>query len=275
MWRAKTIAVAIAAIGVQCATIALADGDGPQVRKVQIHKIVKDDCGESEDCDQRTLFIDKDGTKVEINGDSVDWLPGIGRNLAFRFAVGGFLGVELTDLTPELRAHFGAPEEAGVLVARVVDDSPAFKAGVEVGDVISAVDGKAVSSSMELAHLIRAKDEGALADLEVWRNGSVLTLTAAVEHRDSGFRIPHRIVVGCDSEGADCDFELGGGARLFRQLGKGSLIELEDFDFDCDGEECDITIDCDHDGKCTCTVNGDDRACDELNDLHGGLLHDD
>ena len=59
----------------------------------------------------------------------------------------GFIGVTLLEITPELRAHFGAPKDAGVLVSDVRADTPASKAGVEVGDVITSVDGKRVESS--------------------------------------------------------------------------------------------------------------------------------
>ena len=46
---------------------------------------------------------------------------------------GGYLGVELVDLTPELREHFGAPRDVGVMVGRVEPGSPAARAGLEVG----------------------------------------------------------------------------------------------------------------------------------------------
>src|SRR5262245_50302044 len=56
----------------------------------------------------------------------------------------GYLGVGLTDLTPELRTHFGAPEDAGVMVSKVEPGSPADKAGIKVGDVLASIDGKEV-----------------------------------------------------------------------------------------------------------------------------------
>src|SRR5262245_15606747 len=47
---------------------------------------------------------------------------------------GGFLGVQLIGITPELRQHYGVPKDAGVLVGAVEADSPAAKAGIQVGD---------------------------------------------------------------------------------------------------------------------------------------------
>ena len=96
----------------------------------------------------------------------------------------GYLGVGLTDLTPELRAHFGVPQESGVMVSKVDAGSPADKAGLRVGDILTAYDGKPVASSFDLRQRIRGADDGAAAPLEVWRGGKVQTLTANLEKRD-------------------------------------------------------------------------------------------
>jgi len=96
----------------------------------------------------------------------------------------GFLGVELTPIGPELRAHFGAPEDAGVLVARVVPDSPAAEAGIRVGDVIASVDGEHVSGAFEVARKVRGREAGETVTLEVYRDGRPQTLTVTVRERE-------------------------------------------------------------------------------------------
>lgn len=96
----------------------------------------------------------------------------------------GYLGIGLTDLTPELRVHFGVPEGEGVMVSRVESGSPAEKAGVKVGDIVSAVDGEKVESSLDVRMKVRAAEEGAQVPIEVWRGGKVQTLSATVEKRD-------------------------------------------------------------------------------------------
>jgi hypothetical protein len=96
----------------------------------------------------------------------------------------GFLGVGLTELTPELRTHFGAPEDAGVMVSSVEPGSPADKAGLEVGDILTRVDGKDVKSSWDVRARVRDFEEGQQVPLEVWRDRKVQTLTAAVALRE-------------------------------------------------------------------------------------------
>lgn len=96
----------------------------------------------------------------------------------------GYLGVELTALTPELRRHFGAAEETGVLVGRVEPDSPAERAGLRVGDVLTHVDGKPVGSTLDVIRAVGPKQDGEIVALEVMRGGRVETLSAAVSQRE-------------------------------------------------------------------------------------------
>lgn len=94
-----------------------------------------------------------------------------------------YLGVQLVEITKELAAHYGAGQ-AGVLVGRVEADSPAARAGFQVGDVITAVDGKPVDGAFELARAIRDRSEGSEVAVDVVRNGGTLTLRASVELRE-------------------------------------------------------------------------------------------
>jgi hypothetical protein len=96
----------------------------------------------------------------------------------------GYLGIGLVDLTPELRTHFGVPDEAGVMVSRVEPGSPAEKAGVKVGDILTSVDGKEIKSSWNAHWNVRSQEEGQQVPLEIWRNGKVQTLSATVEKRE-------------------------------------------------------------------------------------------
>lgn len=96
----------------------------------------------------------------------------------------GYLGVGLTEMTSQLRTHFGAPEDAGVMVSEVEAGSPAEKAGLKVGDIIARIDGKEVRSSWDLRSQLRTTEEGQQVPLEIWRDGRVQTLTATISLRE-------------------------------------------------------------------------------------------
>jgi len=96
---------------------------------------------------------------------------------------GGFLGVEPTSLNPALRQHFGAPAEAGVLIAEVREGSPAAAAGIAVGDVLVAVNGEPVRSTGHLGRLIRPLEDGSAVDIEVVRDHRSLVLHAVITQR--------------------------------------------------------------------------------------------
>jgi membrane-associated protease RseP (regulator of RpoE activity) len=96
----------------------------------------------------------------------------------------GFLGVGTLPLTKELRAHFGVPEESGVLVASVEAGSPAEKAGIRVGDVLTRVDGEAIEGPHELRMALHDAEDGQAATVELWRDGRAQTVTANLERRE-------------------------------------------------------------------------------------------
>lgn len=96
---------------------------------------------------------------------------------------GAFLGVQALDMTDELRVHYGAPEGAGVLVGRVVEDSAASAAGLRVGDILTEIDGKQIERPSALIFALRGREEGDDIALQVWRDGSPLELTAKLQKR--------------------------------------------------------------------------------------------
>jgi membrane-associated protease RseP (regulator of RpoE activity) len=96
------------------------------------------------------------------------------RPLVFHALGGGYLGVELVPLTAELRSHFGAPGDRGVMISRVAEGSPAERAGLAVGDIVTDVDGEGIEGTWDLSRAIRGHEGGELADLVVWRDGTSL-----------------------------------------------------------------------------------------------------
>ncbi len=91
-----------------------------------------------------------------------------------------FLGVRLLDLTPELREHFGAPRDAGVMISSVEADSPAAKAGLEVGDIVTKADGSPVETARDLSRAVRRKDDGEKISLVVTRGKGARTIDVTV-----------------------------------------------------------------------------------------------
>lgn len=103
---------------------------------------------------------------------------------AFAFQRGGFIGVQLVELTPELRTHFGVPQSAGVMISAVSPNGPAAEAGVRVGDIITGVNNEEIATAGELARFVREMEEGSQADLEVWRDRKIMILTATIAERE-------------------------------------------------------------------------------------------
>jgi membrane-associated protease RseP (regulator of RpoE activity) len=100
----------------------------------------------------------------------------------FMAAGRGRLGVRVQDLSEELASYFGV--KSGVLVAGVEADAPAAKAGVKAGDVITAVNGQAITDPGELRREVAKVDDGKTADLAVTRDKKALTLKVEVTARD-------------------------------------------------------------------------------------------
>jgi membrane-associated protease RseP (regulator of RpoE activity) len=92
----------------------------------------------------------------------------------------GRLGVMVMSLTPELRKHFGAPEDRGVLVARVESGTPAAAAGIEVGDVIIEVRDKKIDAAPDVLTALADVGKGQHAKIELVRDGKSRTLDATL-----------------------------------------------------------------------------------------------
>lgn len=95
---------------------------------------------------------------------------------------GPALGIEAEDLSGQLGAYFGAPNDVGVLVRSVRSGTAAARGGLKAGDVIVKVDGTAVKSVSDLREHLREKRDAKSVTLGVLRKGSELNLTVELEH---------------------------------------------------------------------------------------------
>ena len=94
----------------------------------------------------------------------------------------GRLGVRVQDLSEELAGYFGV--KSGVLVAGVEADTPAAKAGIKAGDVITGVNGQAIADPAELRREVAKVEDGKTADVAVTRDKKALTVKVEVTARD-------------------------------------------------------------------------------------------
>jgi serine protease Do len=92
----------------------------------------------------------------------------------------GYLGAAVQDLTPGMARALGLEPSRGVLVADVVPDGPAARAGVQRGDVIVAVDGKAVEDAGHFRNLVAGTPPGTPLRLSFVRDARTRTVEVAV-----------------------------------------------------------------------------------------------
>ncbi len=95
----------------------------------------------------------------------------------------GYLGVNIQSVTPEIAASLGIKDTKGALVADVVKDGPAARAGFEQGDIVTAIDGLAVEDSTDLTRKVASVPTGQTATFSVMRGGKPLTLKASIGTR--------------------------------------------------------------------------------------------
>jgi membrane-associated protease RseP (regulator of RpoE activity) len=87
------------------------------------------------------------------------------------------IGISGENLSGQLGTYFGAPDGEGVLVREVESGSPAEKAGLKAGDVITKVAGDRVKTIREMQTRLREKREDKTVQITVVRHGSETTLT--------------------------------------------------------------------------------------------------
>jgi len=95
--------------------------------------------------------------------------------------VRGFMGVNIQDLTPALVREFNVKESSGALVAAVTPKSPAEKAGLRDGDIITEFNGKAVKDSRHLKLQVAQTAPGTSVSVKVLRDGKTKSFDVTVK----------------------------------------------------------------------------------------------
>ena len=93
----------------------------------------------------------------------------------------GWLGVSIQTVTADIAQGLDLEDEQGALVANVVPDSPAAKAGLRVGDVIMVFNGQQVKLMKDLPRLVANVKAGQQVAMEIWRRGAKQTLSTVIE----------------------------------------------------------------------------------------------
>jgi serine protease Do len=101
----------------------------------------------------------------------------------------GWLGVSIQDLTPEMAKKFGLSAAKGALVADVVKDSPADKAGLERGDVLLSYRENSIPDSGTLRNDVANTPIGDKVNLNVWRDGKEQTFTVKIGSLEDATRM--------------------------------------------------------------------------------------
>ncbi|HEX3052865.1 MAG TPA: PDZ domain-containing protein, partial [Aggregatilineaceae bacterium] len=140
-----------------------------------------------------TFTVLRDGAEVEIEVDLSDLniMPMVPGGMGQGFMMGEQplqLGVQFTTLTADIASEKGLSVTEGALVEAVVDDSPAAEAGLQTGDVITAVDGDQVDEEHTLPDRLAAYEEGDTVTLNVLRGEETLDIEVTLGPNMRGFQ---------------------------------------------------------------------------------------
>ena len=90
------------------------------------------------------------------------------------------LGVEVHPLTDQLADYFGAPADQGTLIARVLEATPAARAGLRAGDVILRVNGRSVRNALDVRGALQEADRN-LVTVDILRNREPMTIEVPLQ----------------------------------------------------------------------------------------------
>ena len=196
-------------------------GDGPYDRFIQIDAPINEGNSGGPLFDQHGEVIGINTAILTPTGGSVGIgfaIPSdlmkrvVGQLVAGGKVVRGYLGVEAQQISPQMGQAMGLkaadPTTAGALVAAVSPGSPAFRAGLQPGDIITKVNGLTVTNPGDLAADIAAVDPGKDTSITYLRNGQSHDMSVAVATMPSN---------------PDASFQVGGNAPAAPPPGQAGL----------------------------------------------------
>jgi serine protease Do len=99
-----------------------------------------------------------------------------------------WLGVELHEVTSESAKELKLSAERGVVVGRIVPDSPAAKAGLKEKDVVTELNGQRVEGAAQFRRMVHEIPSGRSVQLTIWRDGRTQTLSVTLGKSEEGHR---------------------------------------------------------------------------------------
>jgi serine protease Do len=99
----------------------------------------------------------------------------------------GYLGISIDDLSPDVAARFELKSDGGVVVGRVFDDSPASRAGLQAGDIVTALGGKSVKSRRELQTVVARLPLHRPIDVTLLRDGKAMVVPVTIEEQPKDY----------------------------------------------------------------------------------------
>jgi serine protease Do len=143
-------------------------------------------------------LADLEGKVIGINTAIIPQAQGIGfaipintvKDIANKLAAQGkvvrpYMGIQMEQVTDDIAAYLRMPRTEGVVVLRVISDSPAARAGLERGDVIVSIDGTRVKDVAGFQERVRNHRVGDSVSLEVWADGKLNKVSLKVAEMPS------------------------------------------------------------------------------------------
>jgi serine protease Do len=124
----------------------------------------------------RTLVVEQDPTRIEV-------MPGMemdDQNIVMSDDGASWLGVETHEVTPDKAKELKLSAERGVVLGKIVPDSPAAKAGLKENDVVTEINGQRVEGAAQFRRMIHEIPAGRSIQLTVWRDGRSQSISATL-----------------------------------------------------------------------------------------------
>jgi serine protease Do len=109
-------------------------------------------------------------------------------NVLVRDEGSSWLGVETQEVSSDKAKELKLPAERGVLIGKIVPDSPAAKAGLKENDVVTEINGQHIEGTAQFRRIIHEIPAGRTAQITVWREGRSQTLSVTLGKAEQGRR---------------------------------------------------------------------------------------